>query len=100
MAQRSSSKCKLRTKEIFIAFLITPFAASYILADNRLPLACSGMAEADLVQDIVRLVLWSVNVLLGIIVFASWCCYVQKRKYVPSRELWYVCCHRLRVCNV
>ena len=74
MTERPSSK------EICIAVLITAFAASCILADNRLPLACSGIAEADLAQDTVRLVLWSVNVLLGIIVFVWWCCYVRKRR--------------------
>ena len=61
-----------------IAILLTLFTASYILADNRLPLACSGAAEADLVQDRIRLVLWGVNVLLGIPVFVFW--YVWKRK--------------------
>ena len=80
-AQRISSK-HTRILAVVIAILLTLFTASYmyILADNRRPLACSGTAEADLVQDIVRLVLWGVNVLLGILVFVCWCCYVWKRK--------------------
>ena len=74
-AQRICSKWILPA---VIAILLTSFTASYILADNRLPLACSGAAEADLVQDRIRLVLWGVNVLLGILVLVCW--YVWKRK--------------------
>ena len=66
-------------KTVAVAILISVFAASYILADNRLPLACSGIAESDRVaQDKIRLSLWGATVFFGILVFICCCCYKMR----------------------
>ena len=85
---KQSTQCT-RSLAILIAFLTTAFAASYILADNMLPLACSGMAEADLyLQGIIRLVLWGVTVILGVLVLICWWIYAQSpfRRYAVIKE--------------
>ena len=81
-AQRKSTRCT-HGLAILIAFLNTAFAASYILADNRLPLACSTMAETNLYpQSIIRLVLWGVTIILGVLVLICWITYAYFRRYV------------------
>ena len=88
-AQRKTTRCT-HSLAILIAFLITAFAASYILADNRLPLACSGIAETNLYpQGIIRLVLWGVTVMLGVLVFICWRTYAYFRRYVELGLLPY-----------
>ena len=59
---------------VVIGLLISAFAASYSMADNRLPLACSNITEVD--QLAVRLGLWGATALFGLVVFACWCCYI------------------------
>ena len=66
----------------FIAvFIITLFAASFILADTKLPLACTGDAEKNsCTQDGVRLSLWFATCVFAGVVLAWSYCY----------EKWYV----------
>jgi len=82
---KQSTQCT-RSLAILIAFLTTAFAASYILADNMLPLACSGMAEADLYLQGIRLVLWGVTVILGVLVLICWWIYAYSRRYAVIKE--------------
>ena len=50
---------------IFIAILLFLFAASFILADTRLPLACTGTAKDQHTQDQIRISLWGFTVVIG-----------------------------------
>ena len=59
---------------VFIALSITAFAACYILADNRLPLACSNVTETNQLE--VRLGLWVATVLLGFVLLVCSSCYM------------------------
>ena len=63
-----------------LAFLISSFTALFILADSRLPLACSGLAETDFNLDIVRLVLWFVDFIIGCTLFGCWKCRIYKKR--------------------
>ena len=63
-----------------LAFLISSFTALFILADSRLPLACSGLAETDFNLDIVRLVLWLVDFIIGCTLFGCWKCRIYKKR--------------------
>ena len=59
------------------ALVICLFMACYILADNRLPLGCTGSLMDDrLARDIVKvvlLVITSIISIYGMIVFGVWC---------------------------
>ena len=66
---------------IIPGILISLFAASYILADNRLPLACTGSAKDIYVRNIVWVGLWSFA-FFNLAVFGVW--YMCKR-------WWYTC---------
>ena len=57
---------------VVIALSITAFAASYILADNRLPLACSNITEMNELG--VRLGLWVVTALFVLVVLVCLSC--------------------------
>ena len=59
---------------VVIGLSITAFAASYSMADNRLPLACFNITEA--VQLAVRLGLWGATIVFGLVVFVCWRCYI------------------------
>ena len=63
-----------------LAFLISSFTALFILADSRLPLACSGLAETDFNLDIVRLVLWFLDFIIGCTLFGCWKCRIYKKR--------------------
>lgn len=69
-----------RTESTICAFIpgvfISLFAASFIMADNRLPLACTGSAKDDSYQSKVRVALWGVA-LVNLVVFGVW--YMCKR---------------------
>ena len=84
--QKNTRRCKCTCTCTCIlavsnAILITAFAACYILADTRLPLACSAeIAETDPILDIVRLVLWGATVIFGVAVFFCWWWYTHMYK--------------------
>ena len=61
--------------------LISLFAASYILADNRLPLECTGSAKDVSIRNLVWVGLWSFA-FFNLAVFGVW--YMCKR-------WWYMC---------
>ena len=63
-AAQKSKTCRY-IRVIFITILIFVFAASFILADSRLPLACTGIARDQHTQDIVRISLWSFTFITG-----------------------------------
>ena len=73
-----------RTRVLFAfvaVFIITLFAASFILADTKLPLACTGDAEKNsCTQDGVRLFLWFATCIFAGVGLAWSYCY----------EKWYV----------
>ena len=78
---QGNKTCNSTLCTVAVAILISAFAASYILADNRLPLACTGIAESDrVVQDKIRLGMWGATVFFGILVIICWCCYVHKMR--------------------
>ena len=81
-------------KIIVLVFLTSSFAALFILADSRMPLACSGIAETDFNLDIVRLVLWLVDFIIGFTMFGWWtwwyCC-IYKKRYVKADVLQRFC---------
>ena len=66
---------------IIPGIFISLFAASYILADNRLPLACTGSAKNIYVRNLVWVGLWSFA-FFNLAVFGVW--YMCKR-------WWYTC---------
>ena len=83
MSGNTTCSCSRICITIVLAFLITAFAALFILADIRLPLACSGIEETDFNLDIVRLVLWLVDFITGCTLFGWWtwwycCIYIYK----------------------
>ena len=79
--QMNTCTCTRRCSlAVLIAILITAFAACYILADTRLPLACSGIAETGPILDIIRLVLWVVTIILGGLVIGCWWGYTHMYK--------------------
>ena len=59
---KKKKKCILA---VITAVLITVFVACYTLADNKLPLDCSG--NSTFAQDVARLCLWGGTVLTGIV---------------------------------
>ena len=80
--RKCTSTCTLGT---FYAILLSVFAGLYILADNRLPLACSGVAKDDInVRGLIRLSMWVVAVFVagGVIVVWSWWQSVHDQRYV------------------
>ena len=58
---------------ILIAFLVSMFAGSYILADTRLPLACIGAAKNK--ENQIRLGLWVFDVFSAVVVIILWICW-------------------------
>ena len=81
-ARRNTCTCFLA---IVIGFFTSVFAAFYILADNRLLLACSGKKEVNpLHQEIARLVLWMATLFFGGVGFVFWRWYVNKKRYVKA----------------
>ena len=52
-----------------IAILIFLFAASSILADTRLPLACTDRAKDQHTQDTVRICLWVFAIIVGVLLY-------------------------------
>ena len=54
-----------------IAILIFAFAASFILADTRLPLACTGKARDRHTQDVISISLWGFTIVFGVLL-AVW----------------------------
>ena len=75
-----------RILEVVMGFLVFVFAASYILADNRLPLACTIINEIN--QDIVRLILQGATFILGLVVLVCWCIYIYIKGYVKAKNFW------------
>ena len=67
-AAEESKTCRC-IRVIVIAILIFAFAASFILADTRLPLACTGKARDPLTQDIVRISLWGFTAIVGLLLW-------------------------------
>ena len=65
---------------VVIGLLISAFAASYSMAYNRLPLACSNITEA--VQLAVRLGLWGATILCSFVVLVCWHYYIQMKGIV------------------
>ena len=66
----------------FNALAVCVFMACYILADNRLPLGCSGsLMDNRLTQDIVKIVLlafaWIIFI-YSLIMYVAWCLYKKK----------------------
>ena len=61
-AAEGSKTCRCIIHRIVIAILMFVFAASYILADTRLPLACTGIARDQYTQDRIRISLWSLAI--------------------------------------
>ena len=58
-----------RALAVISGVLITVFVACYTLADNRIPIGCSG--NDIYVQDVARLCLWGGTVLTGGLVFLA-----------------------------
>ena len=69
-AAEGSKTCRC-IRVIVIAILIFAFAASFILADTRLPLACTGKGRDPHTQDIIRICLWSLTIVAGLLL-AVW----------------------------
>lgn len=66
-AAEGSQTCRRTIRVIFIAILTFVFAAGFILADTRLPLACTGIARDRYTQDKVRISLWSLTAVAGLL---------------------------------
>ena len=73
---QSATFTKKRTRLVVNAVLICVFMACYILADNRLPLGCSGLFTGDrLARDIVKVVLFALTSIVftySVIIFGWW----------------------------
>ena len=67
---------------------ISLFAASYILADNRLPLACTGFAKDISPRKKVGVGLWSFA-FANLAVFGVW--YMCKRWWYMCKRCWNMC---------
>ena len=87
MSTQDNTSCSTCTT-IVLPFLISAFATLFILADTRLPLACSGIAETNPTLDIIRLVLWLIAFIIGCTLFGWWYCCIYKKRYVqPYSEI-------------
>jgi len=64
--EESKSRC-IRTWTIINALLVFMFMALYILADNRLPLGCTGsIRDNRLDRDVLKVVLLSISLIIAI----------------------------------
>ena len=80
--QRNTCCCSHIWTTIVLSSLVSGFAALLILADTRLPLACSGIAETKATLDIIRLVLRLVAFIIACTLFGCWYCCIYKKRYV------------------
>ena len=61
------------------ATLLSVFAGLYILADTRLPLACTGVAEDDTrTRHVIRISLWVITLFVAAWVIIIWTCWQNK----------------------
>ena len=58
---------------ISIAFFVSVFAGSYILAETRLPLACTVAAKNK--ENWIRFGLWFLNMSSAVVVIILWICW-------------------------
>ena len=80
----NASTCTLGT---FYAIFLSVFAGLYILADTRLPLACTGVAEDNTnSRGSIRLSMWVVAVFVAGGVIVVWSCWqtLHDQRYVNS----------------
>ena len=64
---------------IVYAFLLSVFAGLYILADTRLPLACTGVAKNDArTRHGIRIGLWVITLFVAAGVIIIWTCWQNK----------------------
>ena len=73
---------------VFNAVLICVFMACYILADNRLPLGCTGsLMDNRLTRDIVKVVLSAFTLIIfvySLTIFVAWYCCKEVRQESTS----------------
>ena len=69
----TGNNLKQYMKCIIIAFLVSMFAGLYILADTRLPLACTVAAKNK--ENWIRFGLWVFNVFSAVVVIILWICW-------------------------
>ena len=67
------------TLGILYATLLSVFAGLYILADTRLPLACTGVAEDNTrTRHVIKISLWGVTLPVAAGVIIIWTCWQNK----------------------
>ena len=77
---------------IVLSSLISGFAAHFILADTRLPFACSGITETKATLDIIRLVPWLVAFIIACTLFECWYCCIYMLNQYFYRDLCVCVC--------
>lgn len=90
------SRTRERSRSKQICYAISPiipgvfislFAASYILADNRLPLACTGFAKDISSRNKVWVGLWA----FAFVNLAVFCVYYMCKRWYVCKRCWCMC---------